>query len=313
MRIVLAGFGVAVATAAAAILSVGSGTDRNRTRHITVVPAPTQPASTVRAPEAAATVAGAPRGAARTMAASATWWKPALADTWQWQLTGRINTGYDVAIYDLDLFDAPDRTLADLRAQGRRIVCYFSAGSSENWRKDFDRFKPADMGRPLDGWAGERWLDVRSQNVRVIMAARLDLAVERGCDAVEPDNVDGYSNKPGFPFTASDQLDYNRFLATEAHRRGLGIGLKNDLAQVRALVDSFDFAVNEQCAQYRECDRLRPFTAAGKPVFSAEYQRKYRDNVAGARDALCAASRAANIRTLVLPLKLNDKYRYSCD
>ena len=36
----------------------------------------------------------------------------------------------------------------------------------------------------------------------------------------EPDNVDGFANGSGFPLTSSDQLAYNRFLATEAHARG---------------------------------------------------------------------------------------------
>lgn len=272
------------------------------------------PAPRAAAPALANPVAAAPvRSAARTRADRGTWWKPAVTDTWQWQLTGRINTGYDVAIYDLDLFDTSDATLAQVRARGAKLICYFSAGSSENWRDDFKDFEPSDLGSPLDGWAGERWVDVRSQNVRQIMARRLDHAAARGCDGVEPDNMDGYANKNGLGLTAADQLDYNRFLATEAHRRGLAVGLKNDLDQVRALVDSFDFAVNEQCAQYRECAMLKPFTAAGKPVFNAEYLAKYRTNTNGARDTLCAASRAANIRTLVLPLKLNDKYRFSCD
>ena len=42
-----------------------------------------------------------------------------------------------------------------------------------------------------------------------------------------------------FSLTAADQLDYNRFLAEQAHQRGLAIGLKNDLDQVASLVDLF--------------------------------------------------------------------------
>lgn len=250
---------------------------------------------------------------ARTAAAGATLWQPRPTDTWQWQLSGKINTSYDVAVYDVDLFDTPTATLDRLHAAGRRIICYFSAGSSENWRADYDQFTAADQGKPLDDWAGEKWLDVRSANVRRIMAARLDLAKTRGCDAVEPDNVDGYSNANGLGLTAADQLDYNRFLADAAHARGLAVGLKNDLAQIRTLAPAFDFAVNEQCAQYKECDKLKPFTAAGKPVFNAEYAAKYKNNTNGARTQLCQASRAANIQTLVLPLKLNDAYRFSCN
>ena len=316
MRIIplLAGVG-SLAAAATAALVVEREAPAGRTP-ITVVAAPSHAAAAAPASArttAAATIAAPALAAARTRAGNGTWWKPAVTDTWQWQLTGRINTGYDVAVYDLDLFDTSDATIAQVRARGSKLICYFSAGSSENWRDDFKEFDKRDLGKPLDGWAGERWVDIRSQNVRRIMAKRLDHAAARGCDGVEPDNMDGYANKNGLGLTGADQLDYNRFLATEAHRRGLAVGLKNDLAQVRALVDSFDFAVNEQCAQYRECARLKPFTDAGKPVFNAEYLAKYRTNKNGARDTLCAASRAANIRTLVLPLKLDDKYRFSCD
>jgi Glycoside-hydrolase family GH114 len=38
------------------------------------------------------------------------------------------------------------------------------------------------------------------------------------------------------------------------------------------LVLYFDFAVSEQCFQYRECGVLDRFIAAGKPVFGAEYR-----------------------------------------
>lgn len=110
-----------------------------------------------RARAAAAGIAAAGLLAWATPASAATDWVPHVSDTWQWQLTGTINTGYDVTVYDIDLFDAPDAVLATLRAQGRRIVCYFSAGSAENWRPDYQRFKASDLGKPLDGWPGEKW------------------------------------------------------------------------------------------------------------------------------------------------------------
>lgn len=241
-------------------------------------------------------------------------WTPAGGDTWQWQLVGTIDTAYDVAVYDVDLIDAPQATIDLLHRQGRRVVCYFSAGSSEDFRSDAGLFAAADKGKKLDGWDGERWLDIRSDNVRRFMTAqRLDLAAVKTCDGVEPDNVDGYANDTGFPLTAADQLAYNRFLATEAHRRGLAVGLKNDVEQVAALAEAFDFAVNEQYHEYDECALLRPFTAAGKPVFNAEYRDDYRTDRGGARTRLCAAARAEGLRTVVLPLDLDDSFRFTCD
>ena len=146
------------------------------------------------------------------------------------------------------------------------------------------------MGNSLDGWAGERWLDTRSANVREIMKSRLDLAVSRGCDGVEPDNVDGYTNKPGFPLTSATQLDYNRFLATEARSRGLAVALKNTVDLLTQLEPYFDFAVNEQCNEYNECGGYSVFTSKGKPVFNAEYKSLWKTD-ATARASLCAASR----------------------
>lgn len=247
------------------------------------------------------------------------WWKPSVGDTWQWQLKGTVNTSYNVKIYDIDLFDTPQATIDLLKSQGKRVVCYFSAGSSENWRADFARFQAADMGNNLDPmWVGERWLDTRSANVRAIMKSRLDLAKSRGCDGVEPDNVDGYTNNPGFPLNAQTQFDYNRFLAEEAHARGMAIALKNDTDQLEALEPYFDFAVNEQCHEYTradgqsECAGYSVFTSKGKPVLNAEYDSKY-VNSATERAALCSAARAANLRTLVLAIELDGSIRYSCD
>lgn len=236
---------------------------------------------------------------------------PKVTDTWQWQLSGSLNTSIDAKVYDIDLFDAPLTTLNALKASGRAVVCYFSAGTSENWRSDFTRFTSQDMGAQ-NGWPGERWLDTRSANVREIMKSRLDLAASRGCDGVEPDNVDGYSNNPGFPLTAATQIDFNRFLAAEAHKRGLKVALKNTVDLLTQLEPDFDFAVNEQCNEFNECGGYSVFTNKGKPVFNAEYASKW-VNDSAARATLCAANRAQNIRTLVLPLNLDGSFRFSCD
>lgn len=82
---------------------------------------------------------------------------------------------------------------------------------------------------------------------------RIQACKAKGFVAVDPDNVDGYTNDPGFPLTADDQLDYNKFLAATAHSLDLSVGLKNDVGQLAELVDHFDFAVNEQCHVYSEC------------------------------------------------------------
>lgn len=244
--------------------------------------------------------------------AAAARWRPALADTWHWQLKGAVDTRIDATVYDIDLFDSPPALIDELHARGRRVVCYFSAGSSEDWRPDFAAFDPATLGEPLDGWPGERWLDTRAASVRSLMRARLDLARSKGCDGVEPDNMDAYLNRPGFALDAQTQADYNRFIAREARSRGLAVGLKNDVDQLDLLVEEFDFAVNEQCHQYEECAGYAVFIERGKPVFNAEYRREWVDDVAE-REMLCSRARGAGLRTLVLPLELDGSFRLACD
>ena len=239
------------------------------------------------------------------------WYQPSVLITWQWQLQGAVNTSYNVDIYDIDLFDSSAALIQQLQQSGKKVICYFSAGSYEEWRSDADQFSADDLGNPLDGWAGERWLDIRSDNIRTIMKNRLDLAVQKGCDGVEPDNMDGYSNNPGFAFTATDQLGFNRLIANEAHLRSLSIGLKNDLDQISELVDYYDFAVNEQCFEYQECSLLAPFINNGKAVLNTEYEQKYVNDV-NERDALCVDSISRQFSTLVLPLALDDAFRFSC-
>lgn len=239
-------------------------------------------------------------------------WVPALDDTWQWQLSGKLNTAYAATVYDIDLFDVSQSTIAEIKAKGQRVVCYFSAGSVENWRPDYKRFESRDIGAALNGWAGERWLDTRSTAVRQIMSERLDLAKIKGCDGVEPDNVDAYTHRSGFKLDSHTQMDFNRFLAVSAHARGLLVGLKNDLPQAAALMPYFDFAVNEQCFEYNECAVYSVFLDAGKPVFNAEYARRYQINKHGARDELCREAKQMHMQTLILSVDLDDSVRYSC-
>jgi len=178
----------------------------------------------------------------------------------------------DAVMFDVDLFDVPAGTVADLKGRGRVPVCYLSAGSWEDWRPDAGSFPESVLGSELEGWPGERWLDIRRLDVLgPILEARLDLCQAKGFLGVEADNVDGYDNDTGFDLTEGDQLVFNRWLAEAAHARGLAIGLKNDVEQVAALEPYFDFAVNEECATYDECGLLLPFIRAGKAVFHVEY------------------------------------------
>ena len=198
-------------------------------------------------------------------------WVPGPRTTWQWQLSTPVDQSAKAKVFDIDLFDNPASVVASLHRQGRRVICYLDAGTYENYRPDAGAFPGSVLGKS-NGWPGERWLDIRRLSVLApIMRARFAQCKRKHFDGVEVDNIDGYANDTGFPLTASQQLTYNRWLARTAHAFGLSIALKNDLDQARQLQPYFDYALDEQCFEYSECDKLRPFVAAHKAVFEVEY------------------------------------------
>jgi hypothetical protein len=78
-------------------------------------------------------------------------------------------------------------------------------------------------------------------------------------------------NDDGFGKSAAVHAEYVKFLAGEAASRDLAMGLKNALDLIPDVVDVVQFAVNEQCHEFGECDAYKPFTEAGKAVFNIEY------------------------------------------
>jgi hypothetical protein len=239
-------------------------------------------------------------------AAAGGWWRPrpVAGQTWQWQLSGRLDLSVRASTYDVDAFETTAAQVRALHRRGRKVICYVNVGAYENWRPDHGKFPRSVLGAPLDGWAGERWLDIRRWDVlQPIMASRFRTCRNKGFDGVEPDNVDGYANRSGFPLTAVDQLRFNRRIAALAHSVGLGVGLKNDVEQARQLVRHFDFAVNEECAAYRECGALRVFIRARKPVFHVEYQ--------GSPRQFCRTTRAYGFTSMRKSLALGP-WRQTC-
>jgi hypothetical protein len=230
-----------------------------------------------------------------------TWWMPPEHLTWYWQLTGTIDTTRAVAAYDIDGFDNTAAMVNTLHGQGKKVICYFSAGTAENWRPDYSQFTAAVKGKS-NGWPGENWLDIRSADIRPIMQARMQMCKDKGFDGIEPDNIDGYTNSTGFPLTAQDQITYNSWLADTAHSLGLAAFLKNDVDQLSSLEAKFDGAINEQCAQYSECDGYSVFLNASKPVLQAEYSGS----------SFCADANAAGRMAALFNLNLDGSTFVPC-
>jgi hypothetical protein len=241
---------------------------------------------------------GSPGGMPPPTGSGTSGWAPALKTSWQWQLSTLPGGGQLLAVdmYDVDGFNADTALVSAMHAKNIHAVCYMSLGTFEDWRADASSFPPSVLGSG-NGWPGEKWLDIRQINALApIMQARFQMCKNKGFDAVEPDNIDGYSNSTGFPLTAADQLAYNEWIATTAHSMGMSVVLKNDLDQVTDLVSHFDFAIDEQCFEFGECAKLTPFISANKAVFEVEY------NLAASQ--FCPQANAMNFNALKKDLNL---------
>jgi hypothetical protein len=205
-------------------------------------------------------------------------WDPAASTTWLWHISTRRTALNDVGIaaYDLDWQLQTAGDIATVHANGKKAICYFNAGAYQPGQPDESQWTAAMKGNPVEGWPGEFWTDTRRSDVRAIMAARIQACKDKGFDAIEPDNLDGYSNNPGFPMTAADARDYVQFLSLKAHEAGLAIFLKNmtDDGNAGTLGPWVDGVINEQCHQFSECGVYTTpynYIANGKPVLQTEY------------------------------------------
>lgn len=267
-------------------------------------PGPASPGATTPATPSAPGSTPAPSSSAPAPADPAKGrWKPQPGLAWQWQLNGRSDPSVDVPVYDIDGFENSADDVARLHHDGRKVICYINVGAWEDFRPDKDAFPTSLFGKP-NGWKGERWLDIRRiDQLRPLMERRFDMCRDKGFDAVEPDLVEAYGNDTGFPLTGEHQLAYNRMIADIAHARGLSVGLKNDLPQIPQLEGVFDFAVNEECAQFGECEALSPFIKAGKAVFHVEYK--------GTPSGFCPEARKLKLSSMMKNPEL-DTWRKPC-
>lgn len=257
-------------------------------------------------------------------------YRPPVYSTWQWQLnpdagqTG-INTGIVADMYDIDGYSNDATVVSKLKSlpgtsvASRAVTCYITAGTLENWRPDSELLDPQILGNPYSGFVDERWIDIRQlSKLRPWLEAKMDMCKAKGFDAVEFDNVDGWStaNKTGLNITPEDEVAFIVYMSWATHERGMSMALKSDVEQVPQVLDYVDFAVVEECFEYQECTRNDPnsdgtygydlFINAGKPVFEVEY------NPYSSNGNVCSRANALKFSTLYKNVML-DSYRVSCN
>lgn len=234
------------------------------------------------------------------------WWHPPARLTWQWQLTRALNFDQHFDVWDIDR-GVHESVVDKLHSLDAKVICYINVGSYENWRSDAGQFPEEVLGKDYVGWSGERWLDIRRIDLLApIMLARLEDCAAKGFDAVEPDNMEIYTNDTGFPLTYKDQLNYAFWLAEQAHAHGLAIGQKNAPDQTKELVELYDFAITEDAFYYNWAEDMLPYIQAGKPVFAAEYT-----DLPGDFDDFCRRSQELGFSTILKHRNL-DSWLVTC-
>jgi hypothetical protein len=183
--------------------------------------------------------------------------------------------------YDIDGENSTAADVAAIHATGATAICYVDVGTLEQGRSDYSQFPSSVVGPAVSGWPGENWLLVSAANQSVIlplMKARfVNWCKGKGFDAIEPDNVDGWTNISNI--SQADNLAYDIAIGQLAHALPLSVGLKNlatslSGSQLSTFVGAFDWALNEQCYEYSECGAYTQaggFLPAGKAVFDVEY------------------------------------------
>jgi hypothetical protein len=254
-------------------------------------------------------------------------------------------------IWDTDLFQDSNAARAGiptggsavvraLHASGKYSICYIEAGAYQTAFPDDSDFAAADYGHRagryrMMGYPNEWWLNIAgfrhyaaghgstlkgaAVNIAAALNRRIGWCALEGQDAIEPDDLDGYTNRGdtgvtggGWHLSRPDSAGFERWLAYDAHAHGLAIFQKNDPLDADANVAIFDGMIIEECNHYRDpCSGpggdATPYLHAGKPVLNAEYVE---DGETTAK--FCAADVAAGITGALFNVDLNGRTYAPC-
>ncbi len=211
--------------------------------------------------------------------------------------------------------NGPSSIVTALHQANKYSICYVEVGAYQTGFPDASAFASADYTNGSNqnttgmvAWSGEYWFDLKgfsgwsasspsvfpggssadetaAANIAAGIAARIQGCKTEGQDALEPDDLDGYTNASdtgaaggGWGMVQSDAEGYEQWLAYTAHKDGLAIFQKNDPANAAADVSAFDGMIIEQCNAFADpCGTATvqgdatPYLQAHKPVLNAEY------------------------------------------
>jgi hypothetical protein len=158
-------------------------------------------------------------------------------------------------------------------------------------------------------FAGEYWMDIRQTAwpaILPVVQGRLDLAKKIGCDGVEGDQNNVYGNDSTFGVTQAISLRWFREIYYQTHTRNLTVISKNGIELTsQQVTDPINISyctpglcvpdgiLNEECAQYSECELLDIATSKNIWVGQVEYR--------GAISTVCPDAKAKGRMTMKKP------------
>jgi hypothetical protein len=261
-----------------------------------------------------------------------TWWAPGTQPLpWQWELDHEIVTSSTIdmgtgdttylgaaaaapVVYDVDGFDNSAADVSALHALGNKVICYIEVGAAENYRPDYGQFAAADLGSTEQGYPDEKYININSAAVVVIMKARVGMCSTKGFDGIEPDIDDSYTDGTGFTITEAQNVAYLATLSDYAHSLGIAWGLKNGGdggdpgTFVPDMLPHVDFAVVEEPFFLDTIGFFHPLLySAGKALFVAEYT-----NDTSSSSTFCPKAIADHTNAALFDVNLDGMVRDPC-
>ncbi len=262
---------------------------------------------------------------------ASTWWKPGTgALPWQWELDHEISTASaadmgtgdmtylgagaaDPVVYDIDGFDNTAADVGALHALGKKVICYIEVGAAESYRPDYAQFPAAALGKLVDNYPQEKYLDINGWQPWCRSSRRGSrCAPRRASMGWSPTSTTRTRTTPASrsprPRTSPTSRDAN---GQDAHGLGLAWGLKNGgdggdpSTFVAGVLPHVDFAVVEEPFHLMTIGDFQPaFDAAGKAMFVAEYT--------GPASAFCAKAIADHTNAALFDVALDGQVRDPC-
>jgi hypothetical protein len=184
------------------------------------------------------------------------------------------NEGSEVLI--LDAFETDQNQISNFKLLHKKVIAFVSVGIWQEWIYDANLFSAELLGNNVDGWAAERWLDIRNHALLLPrIQERLNMIKNKGFDGVAIRGMDEYLNASGFPISYQEEIEYCRLILSYAHSIGLSTGQVNAIPLIVEFSDEFDWLLVQNAFKYSEVQVASAYINQEKAVLAIEYNDSF--------------------------------------